>query len=227
MKNVLFISAHPDDHITSAGFLLKLKEKGCQLDEIVLTSGTGGYKHAKEKNTIAIVREQEFKRAEKLLGMKKTYLLKYDEHELAMNRENVEAVVKIARSCKPEIIIMPNHDDYHETHIETNRIATKAIRTAIKKRKMELGQPISPAIVLEWEYSILKQPDIIIDITSKWPLKEKLLGCYPSQITPTEKQKLKSLNMYRGAHIGVAYAEGFSINRFLPLRLDTALKLKS
>ena len=225
MKNVLFISGHPDDHMTGAGFLIKLRNKGYELFEIVLTGGSGGYVNAEDKDKIVEIREAEFVKASRLLGMKKTYFLGYDEHTLIMNQENVEKITQIIRDVKPEIIIIPNRDDYHETHLETNRIATKAIRTAMKKRKLELGEPADPLIVLEWEFSVPNQPDLVVDITNEWDDKEELLKCYGSQINDIENQKTKSLAEYRGAMIGVKYAEAFKTNRFIPLRIDRLLEL--
>jgi len=225
MNRVLFISGHPDDHITSAGFLSLLKKKGAELFEIVLTSGSGGYTLYGDKDAIAQIRTQEFEKASRLLGMKTTFLLGHDEHTLVMGKENVEEVTRIIREVNPTIVIIPNRDDYHETHIETNRIATKAIRTAMKRRKLELGEPVQPMIVLEWEHSVPKQPDIVIDVTNEWPLKEELFKCYGSQITENERQKTMSLNQYRGSMIESKFAEGFKVNRFIPLRLDKVLGL--
>src|SRR3989338_1968865 len=225
MNTVLFISGHPDDHMTGAGFLNKLRKKGYELFEVVLTGGSGGYANPEDKDKIVDIREKEFSEASNLIGMKKTYLLNYDEHCLLMNKDNVEALVKIIREVNPNIIIIPNRDDYHETHLETNRIATKSIRTDMKERKLEFGKPVSPLMVLEWEHSVPKQPDLIVDITDEWPLKEKLLEVYKSQLNDVEVQKTKSLNQYRGAMIGVKYAEAFKTNRFLPLRIDKILGL--
>src|SRR3989338_1782556 len=104
MKNVLFISGHPDDHITGAGFLLKLKKSGYGLFEVVLTGGSGGYVNASDKEKIVDIREEEFKQASEILGMSNTYCLKYDEHNLIMNQENVEELTKIIREINPEII---------------------------------------------------------------------------------------------------------------------------
>ena len=225
MNSVLFISGHPDDHITSAGFLNKLRKKGYSLFEAVLTDGSGGYKNAEEKDTITKTREEEFLKASVFLEMKETFYLHFDEHQLLMNKENVEALTKIIRTVNPQIIIMPNRDDYHETHIETNKIATKAVRTAMKERKLELGKPVSPSMVLEWEHSVPKQPEVIIDISDEWVFKEELEKIYFSQLDENEMQKSKSLNQYRGSMIGVKYAEAFKVNRFLPLRIDKILEI--
>ena len=225
MKTVLFISGHPDDHSTAAGFLNKLRKKGYELFEIVLTGGSGGYKNAEDKNKIIEIREEEFQRASKFLGMKETFYLGYDEHCLVMNQENVETITKLIRQVNPEILIIPNRDDYHETHLETNRIAAKAIRTAMKKRKLELGNPVEPLVVLEWEHSVPKQPEMIVDISDEWQFKEDLLKCYGSQIDENELQKQKSLNQYRGSMINVKFAEAFKTNRFLPVRIDKLLEL--
>ena len=65
----------------------------------------------------------------------------------------------------------------------------------------------------------------MVDITDEWDFKEQLMLCYGSQIGGREWQKTKGLNEYRGASIGIAYAEGFKTNRFLPLRLDALLKI--
>ncbi|MBI4147712.1 PIG-L family deacetylase, partial [Candidatus Woesearchaeota archaeon] len=181
MKRVLFISGHPDDHMTSAGTLNKLRKKGYALFEIVLTGGSGGYVKPEEKDKIVEIRDKEFAAASALLGTTKTWSLGFDEHELRMNKDNVEAVTAVVREVDPEIIIIPNRDDYHETHLETNRIATKAIRTAMKHRKLKLGTPLQPLAVLEWEFSVPKQPDVVVDISDEWTFKEKLLACYSSQ----------------------------------------------
>ncbi|MBI4148558.1 hypothetical protein HY490_04670, partial [Candidatus Woesearchaeota archaeon] len=82
-----------------------------------------------------------------------------------------------------------------------------------------------PLAVLEWEFSVPKQPDVVVDISDEWTFKEKLLACYSSQINEAENQKLKSLNQYRGACIGVKFAEAFKTNRFIPVRLDKILAL--
>ncbi len=226
MKKVLFISGHPDDHMTAAGLLNKLRKKGYALFEVVLTGGSGGYTTLEEKDKIVEIRETEFNEASKMLGMEKTYLLNYDEHALMMNKDNVEALTQIVREVNPEIIIIPNRDDYHETHMETNRIATKAIRTAMKHRKLELGNPVEPMVVLEWEFSVPKQPDVIVDISDEWDFKEKLMNCYKSQLNETEYRKTRSLAEYRGSAIGTKYAEAFKTNRFLPIRIDKLLELK-
>lgn len=226
MKNVLFVSGHPDDHMTAVGFLSKLRKKGYDLFEVVLTGGSGGYESAHEKETILKTREEEYDRASKMLGMKKTYCLGYDEHTLTMNRENVEDVIKIIREVNPAIILIPNRDDYHETHVETNRILTKAIKTAARKRKLELGRPSQPPlIVLEWEHSVPNHPEVIVDISEEWEFKEKVMKVYGSQIDEHEGQKIKSLNQYRGSAIEAKHAEAFKVNRFIPIRIDKILEL--
>ena len=201
----------------------KFRKAGYKLFEIVLTDGSGGYSSKDDRDKIVEIREKEFESAAKLLQLKKFFYLKYDEHTLVMDRKNVEMLTKIIREVKPQIVIIPGSEDYHETHIETNKISTKALRTAMKKRKLELGNPVDVFSVIEWEYSVMKQPDVIVDISDEWDLKEKLLGCYKSQITQSERQKLQSLNMYRGSMIGVEKAEAFRINKFIPTRLDKFL----
>ena len=226
MKSVLFVSGHPDDHMTAVGFLNKLRKKEYGLFEVVLTGGSGCYTSAHEKDIIVKTREEEYDKASKLLGMEKTYYLGYNEHGLIMNKENVENLIKIIREVDPEIIFIPNRDDYHETHIESNRISTKAIKTAMRKKKLELGEPSQhPLMVLEWGHPIPNHPEVRVDIRDEWAFKEEVMKIYISQIDEHEAQKIKSLNQYRGSAIEAEHAKAFKVNRFLPIRIDKLLGL--
>lgn len=219
-KTVLFISGHPDDHLTSAGFLMKLQKKGYSIYEVVFTGGNGGYTSQEQRNSIETVRKEEFEKASEILGITKSFYLNYDEHTFCMNREILETMIRIIRETEPEIIIIPNRDDFHETHLEANRICIRAIMTARLERRLDLGKPTSPLLVLEWELSLPHPPDVVIDISDEWQKKEALMECYTTQVDRRLYNKIRGLNIYRGSVINAEYAEGFKVSRFIPMRLD-------
>ncbi len=51
-KKVILFTAHPDDHLLCAGTLMKLKDKGFQIVEVMATGGEKSVWYGKEKKNV-------------------------------------------------------------------------------------------------------------------------------------------------------------------------------
>ena len=136
-KNILIVSAHADDHITSAGSVFKLQSQGYNAYEILLTNSQEGRdrrgKSKSAKNAVINLRVGEFDRATEFLGIKQKFLLAEEDLNLQFSKKLMFKVVKIIRQVKPEVIFTLNPLDYHSDHreVETGVANQKA-------RKMRL-----------------------------------------------------------------------------------------
>ena len=148
------------------------------------------------------------------------------------NKHQLE-VIKIIRKYKPEIVLCNAIDDRHVDHGKGSKLVSDAcflsglfkIETQYNGIKQEAWRPKLVYHYLQWKNL---QPDFVVDITGYNDKRVDAILAYTSQFynsnsdepeTPiASKNFLESLN-YRakdlGRIIGVDYAEGFTVERYL------------
>ncbi len=224
-KSVLVISAHADDHTASAGTLFKLKDKGFELFEIVLTDSSEGRdyrdtsKKKKSNKLISQTRSVELTKASEFLGISKTYKLDQQDLDLNYSKKLIFEVIPIIREIKPTLGIIMNSNDFHPDHRETFKIASEAFKWAGSGVKPELGVAYRTPIVLCVEGMIPVQPNVLVDTTAYAEKKAKLLAIYSSQASPKLINFDASLAAVRGYQLrraGSLYAEAFTTDPTSP-----------
>jgi len=106
-KNVLVVSAHPDDpEFSAGGSIAKLAKDGAQVTYVIVTDGSQGGEDPKQKDSDLIaIREKEQRAAARVLGVKKIEFLGYKDghltHDLKLRRD----IVRMIRKYKPELVI--------------------------------------------------------------------------------------------------------------------------
>ena len=224
-KSVLVISAHADDHIASAGTLFKLRDKGYDLYEIVLTnSGEGGdYRKSKKKeHNIASMRDRELSDASKFLGIKETYKLNQEDLGLTYSKNLVFKIVPIIRKLKPAVGIIMNSFDWHIDHRIAFEIGSEAFKWAATGVKANLGGQWRTPIVLCTEGMLPVQPSVLVDVTDYVKQKADLWKIYESQAKPKAINFEESLMSVRGYHLrrpGSLLAEAFTTDSTSPIIL--------
>lgn len=225
INSVLVISAHADDHLASAGTLFKLKAKGFQLFEVIMTDSSEGRdyrdsaKARKSRKAISLMRDSELSEASKFLGIQKTIKLDQEDLGLTYSKKLVFEVVPIIRAIKPKIVIIMNSFDFHPDHRETYKIASEAFKWAGSGVKPELGDAFRTPIVLCVEGMMPIEPNILVDITEFADKKAQLLSIYASQSSPKMINFDVSLAAVRGYQLrrkGSLCAEAFSTDPFSP-----------
>ena len=104
MKNIVIISAHPDDEILGAGgTLLKHRDKGDIIYWIIITNISEKQGFSEE---VVNSRQAEIKKVANILGIKKTFLLDYPTMSLTSEtlNEMIPKLSEVFSSVKPEFI---------------------------------------------------------------------------------------------------------------------------
>lgn len=221
MKNqkyrLLAIIAHPDDEILFAGLLLKLKKKGWDLFEIILTEGGGGVSLINiGKEKLKERRKKEGELFAKLIGIKKIFWLKEEDGFLSQNNELIKKLVVIIRKIQPDLVILLNPEDYHKDHRESYNIGINALEIATRKSHLQYGNPLStvPLILISDGLNLLSNPDIIVDVSGEFSSKINFIKkAYVSQISSELLNFVKGVGRARGARIKVKQGEAFAIGK--------------
>ncbi len=229
-KNILAITAHPDDHVTFAGTIFKLKEQGYDYHELILTAGGegGNYKNYNSKNNnskVTKIRDRELEKASIIMGTKKIYKFNLEDQNISYNKELMQKIVKVIREIRPDIGITMNLIDIHPDHIAAAQLAREAFRWSAKGTyHPEYGEGHRTPCVLFAEGNLPITPNILVDITEFYDKKYKLFKVYNSQASPMDLELLKSFAIIRGYHLrrkGSKYAESFSVEQnILPILFD-------
>jgi LmbE family N-acetylglucosaminyl deacetylase len=231
-KNILVFSAHPDDHLTCAGTLMLLKEKGFKIHEVVATKGEQGPWREKEtnfeKNELQEKRSEEISEASKIIGIDSTSYLDLPDSRVEKNHETVDKIVEIIREKRPDFVFTLNSKDYHTDHSEVSKMVTVGVERASWDFMKEKGEPFKVPIFLFSEGFYFGRADLVVDITDYVEKKEKVLAVYDSQINSAEKVLLQSMNSYRGFFCreeNLRQAEAFQVPENYPLNFNKLISL--
>ena len=214
-NKVLVIAPHPDDEVLGCGgTIAKYAEKG---DEVYLCIVTKGYTPDWSKEFIKN-RPKEIEKANKILGIKKTYLLDYPTVKLDTipQKELNEAISKVVTEIKPDILYIPHKGDLNKDHrlvFESSLVATRPVNHKVKKilsyeslSETEWGQQIEAFI-----------PNVYVDISETFKIKIEAMKAYESELKryphPRSLEIIEALAKKRGSEIGVKFADAFMLIR--------------
>jgi len=231
-KKLLIFSAHPDDHISCAGFAMYLKDIGFEIFETVFTGGGKGVcKNTPDgkvvtANELITIRKTEFAKASKILGTTSFQFLGIENNNVRRTSELIDKLVQIIRDVKPTLIITENPNDYHFDHREIGNIVTEATDRAGWGVSKELGKPFKTLVLLYMgSLPENERTDILIDITRYQNKKMNMLKVYGSQMGDSSFQLAEALDSYRGYQLRTRYAEAYQIGKNYPVRLNSLLEI--
>lgn len=221
MKNVIIISAHPDDETLGAGgTILKHIAKGDKVFWLIVTNVFEHQGFTKER---VDSRQEEIKKVEKLLGISKTYLLNYPTMSLSSSSliKMVPEISKVFSEVEPEIIYTLNRSDAHSDH----RVIFDAVMACTKSfRYPFIKQILMYECISETEFApALAEkaflPNYFVDITEYIDQKNEIMKVFESEIAehpfPRSLENIKALAHFRGASVGVKYAEAFQLLKYI------------
>jgi len=221
MKKVIIISSHPDDEVLGAGgTLLKHKSNGDDLAWLIVTSMI---KDDKQSEDTINKRKKEIKKVSKMIGFSNVYELNYPTMGLQSHSMNemIPEISRIFLDFKPEIIYVMNRSDAHSDHrytFESVLACTKSFRYPFIK-KVLMYECISETEFAPQLHERVFIPNYFVDITPFFHKKIEIMEVYKSELGehpfPRSKRNIKALATFRGATIGVEYAESFQIIKIL------------
>lgn len=221
MKNVIIISAHPDDEILGAGgTLLKHFFNGDKIFWLITTDIFEEQGFTKER---VRSRQNEIDEVSTRIGFEKVFKLSYPTMSLSSSTINkmVPEISKIFNEVKPEIIYCLNRSDAHSDH----RVTFDAVMSCTKSfRYPFIKQVLLYECISETEFApALPEkvfiPNYFIDISPFLQLKLEIMEIYKSEVGehpfPRSLRNMEALATYRGASVGVNYAEAFQLIKYI------------
>jgi LmbE family N-acetylglucosaminyl deacetylase len=221
MKNVIVISAHPDDETLGVGgTILKHVANGDNVYWLIVTNVFENQGFSKER---VESRQEEIREVEKLFGICKTFLLNYPTMTLSSSSliKMVPDISSIFSEVQPEIIYTLNRSDAHSDH----RVIFDAVMACTKSfRYPFIKQILMYECISETEFApALAEkaflPNYFVDITNYLDKKNEIMKVFESEIAehpfPRSIENIKALAHFRGASVGVKYAEAFQLLKYI------------
>lgn len=223
--DILAFGAHPDDvECAAAGVLIKHIEMGKTVAIVDLTAGEMGSYGAVEE------RKRESEAAAALMGIKQREQLNLPDGGIENNEANRLLIIEIIRKCRPAIILANAINDRHPDHANAAKLVSDAaFLSGLKKKKTfykgSEQDAWRPQAVYHYIQDYFIEPGFVIDITAQMDKKMEAIFSFKSQfVEPKDNEpnsilglinQIKSMNSIYGRPINAAYAEGYTVNRYI------------
>lgn len=226
--DILAIGAHPDDvELGCSGTIAKEIENGKKAGILDLTRGELGTRGTPE------IRDQEAKDASKILGVSIRENLSFKDGFFTNDKKHQLEIIKILRKYKPEIVLCNAITDRHIDHGKGSKLASDScflsglqkIETYIDGIAQNPWRPKNVYHYIQWKNI---EPDFVVDISNHIDKKIDSVKAYTSQfynaeskepVTPISSKNFLDSIKYRAADlgriIGVQYAEGYTVERYV------------
>jgi LmbE family N-acetylglucosaminyl deacetylase len=201
-RNILVISAHPDDLELGASFaLMKYVRDGYDVYSVLVTDG--------EKGGDSNLRIKESEEAAKILGIKDIFRLKFSDANLPGESELVRALEPLYYKYSPEVVITHSSNDRHQDHVQTanaSRIAFRKALSIIMYRSISGSVDFSPHLFYIGDDDDLEN-------------KLRVCGCHRTQVEKgiIDLEVIRAHAIFWGNVYNLyekKYAEPFEVNHF-------------
>lgn len=237
--DILAFGAHPDDvELSCGGTILKEIHNGKTVGIIDLTKGELGTRGSVQ------TRAAEASNAASILGVSIRKNLSFSDGFIVNDKAHQLEVIKLIRHYQPEIVLCNAIDDRHIDHGVASKLVSDAcflsglIKIETKFLDSEAVQaPWRPKSIYHYIQWKPLEPDFVVDISDQIDKKMESVMAYSTQFynpnsqdpeTPISSKNFVDSVRYRAADLGrlagVAYAEGFNVER-LPA-IDSLFDLK-
>jgi len=239
---VVAIHAHPDDtEFQCAGTLALLRQRGAKITIVTMTPGDCGSAEL-SPNEIARVRREEAKRSAALLEA--DYIcLEFRDLSIVFDNHTRRTVAEVLRRTRPDIVLTAPPVDYMPDHEITSLLLRDGCFNAATPNYCTFMPNPAPALEkIPYLYYVDAvdgidhfgnpiEPEFVIDISSSFELKLKMLACHESQRSWLMKhhgvdeylEACRRNSAARGQLIGAEYGEGFRQHKGHPYPNDNVL----
>jgi len=221
MKKIIVISAHPDDEVLGVGgTLLKHVANGDEVYWLITTNVFEDQGFSKER---IASRQLEIEKVAQIIGVTKTFKLDYPTMTLSSSTllTMVPEISAVFSEIEPEIIYCLNRSDAHSDH----RVTFDAVMSCTKSfRYPFIKQVLMYECISETEFApVLAEkvflPNYFVDVSDYFDKKIQAMEIYRSEIGahpfPRSLRNLEALATFRGASVGVEYAEAFQLLKYI------------
>ena len=222
--DILAFGAHPDDvELGCGGTIISHIANGKKIGIVDLTKGEMGTRGTPE------IREKEAEEAADIMGVDFRLNLEFPDAFLDNSKESKMQIVKLIRQYQPEIVLATAIEDRHPDHGNAAQLISDAcFISGLRKLEIENLEAWRPKAV--YHYIQFKEiiPSVVVDISNFYEQKMEAVGAHKSQFydpksnepetiisTPEFLGFIESKAINFGKQIGVAYGEGFTLNRYV------------
>jgi len=199
---ILCVSAHPDDmEIGCAGTLLTFQREGHQITSLITVCPSAEVHDGRNKELVAA----ELNNSQLISGFN-TIIFDTDLHEDGRPKlEHNNVTMSRLNLLIPEVdlAIIPNIEDFHQEHKNTNSLVLPILRKKAKKIWAMHSWPYC--------YYYNSSPTMIKNISDTWDTKLKMLSCYSSYISSQSIEQIKVTNQYWAHRANMQLAEAFTV----------------
>ncbi len=215
MKKLMIFAPHPDDDIIGCGgTIAKNTAEGNTVSVVYISSGEAGSLND-SPGELAVIREEEARRAAALLGVNDLFFLRRQDGYIAFEQEAIEKLIRLIRAEKPDTIYLPHAQESVRDHQISHQLVIEACNRAAGPWFQHCGpEPWSVSTILAYEvWTPLQTINQTEDISDFMDVKIAALREHRSQIAGIAYDEgIQGLNRYRGAMTGRGqYCECFQI----------------
>jgi len=219
---VMVVTAHPDDpEFLAGGTVAKLAKEGREVTYVIVTNGNkGSGDRTMISQRLAPIREDEQRRAARVLGVERVEFLGYEDGEVEDTRNLRRDVTRQIRRWQPDLIITQNSNrtysnfpGWHRDHRITGGVVLDCVYPLARDHLSfpELLPEYEPHQVREVYLIQWEQPGLVVDITGTMDVKLKAIACHASQLGDFSvvEARMRARAAALGKPKGYTYAEGF------------------
>lgn len=185
LMKYLFLLAHPDDEVVSAGGTIRrLVDRGDEVKVVMVTKGEAGKGADK--------RIKEFEKSCKILGIKEHKFLDYRDGEICNNQVwgslELDLIDEIEEHM-PEVVITFDHSGwyFHLDHVGVSIATMRAVqRSKHKVDALFFTMFHPPGIKIRWKYVYQDELPVTHEVNIKTVVKEKIKA-----VEAHESQKIR------------------------------------
>jgi bacillithiol biosynthesis deacetylase BshB1 len=230
--DILVMAAHPDDaEMSAAGTMAIAIEKGRKVGIVDFTRGELGTRGTPE------IRKAEATAASEILGISVRENLEFRDGFFKNDEEHQMKLIRAIRRYQPDIVLANAVEDRHPDHGKGAALAVDAcflsglrmIKTYEDDGKEQAAW--RPKHLYHYIQDRYIKPDLVVDISKYWDLKEASIRAYKSQFydpnsiepesyltSPEFMDFLKARSQEMGHPIGAKFGEGFTKTRMLGVK---------
>ncbi|WP_431123811.1 bacillithiol biosynthesis deacetylase BshB1 [Flagellimonas flava] len=228
--DILVFGAHPDDaELGAGGTIAKEVARGKKVGIIDLTRGELGTRGTPE------IRDEEAAKAAEILGVAVRENMQFADGFFVNDKHHQMEIIKMVRKYRPDVVLCNAVDDRHIDHAKGSQLVSDAcFLSGLVKIDTKMDgddqwqQPWRPRVVYHFIQWKNLEPDFVVDVSGFIEKKNEAILAYSSQFfdpksdepeTPISSKNFIDSVTYRardmGRLVGVEYAEGFNVERFV------------
>lgn len=220
MARVLIISVHPDDEtLGCGGVLLRHSDSG---DELHWLIATVTYKPQWSAELIE-KKAREIEEVAEAYGMVSVSKLQLPTVRLDTipQAEIISNIREVVEAVRPEIVYLVHDGDVHSDHHAVFTAAMSVFKAFYMSRwgtrRILCYETLSSTEAAPPQFSRMFVPTVYHDITQYVDRKIEIMDLYETELQPDPYPRgpaaIRALARYRGATVGVDYAEAFMLIR--------------